>query len=257
MYRSLGVVDKTSPIPLYYQLAELIREDVRTGKLAPGDQIPSERELGELAGISRMTARQAIAYLVRTADLVVRPGVGTFVGEPKLAYDALKLLGFTEETLRRGGEVVSRVLEQAVVTPPFSVATQLGLKQENAAVKVARLRSVGEIPLLLETSYVPSALCPELEKEDLASHSLYTLLELRYGLRLDIARQTLEATVANGYEADLLGVPPGTAMLLLQGVAYADGDTPVEHFKALYRGDRLKLELQSRRDGARVNVLLA
>lgn len=241
--------DKRSPVPLYYQLAELIRERIRSGELAAGDQLPAERELAEQVGISRMTVRQATTYLVRDGTLVVKPGVGTFVAEPKLTYDALHLLGFTEETMRHGGVAASRVLAQVVVTPPAAVATKLALAPKETAVKVVRLRSSGETPLLLETTYLPTALCRGLEDENLATHSLYTLLELRYGLRLRRARQTIEATVANEYESELLQVEAGASMLLLEGVTYTDGDRPTEYFKAIYRSDRVKLEFESRRDG--------
>ncbi len=244
-----ATLSKGSPIPLYYQLAEVIRERVRSGELAPGRQLPSERELAEQAGISRMTARQAVAYLVRDGTLSVRHGVGTFVAEPKLTYDALHLLGFTEETMRHGGAVGSRVLEQAVVSPPPAVAVALELGAGEAAIKVVRLRSAGDVPVLLETSFLPATLCPGLAEEDLGRHSLYALLELRHGLRLERARQTIEATLANDYESALFALPAGAPMLLLEGVAYAEGGRPVEHFKAVYRADRLKLELESRREG--------
>jgi GntR family transcriptional regulator len=218
------------------------------GELRSGDQLPPERELAEQAGISRMTARQAVAHLVREGELVVRPGIGTFVAEPKLSHDPLHLLSFTEETMRRGGSASSRVLEQAVVSPPQQVADGLALGSGETACRIVRLRSSGGIPLLLETSYVPSALCPGLEREDLAAGSLYDLLERRCGVRLEKASQTLEATVANEYESGLLDVPPGTSMLLLEGVAYSDRGVPAEYFKAVYRGDRFKFELESRRD---------
>jgi GntR family transcriptional regulator len=180
----------------------------------------------------------------------VRPGVGTFVAEPKLTYDALHLLGFTEETMRHGDAVASRVLEQAVTTPPPAVAAALGLAAGESAVKIVRLRATSETPVLLETSYVPARLCPGLEGEDLETQSLYLLLELRYGLRLLRTRQTIEATVANHYESGLFGIDAGTPMLLLVGVTNADHDRPVEYFKAVYRADRIKLELESRREGA-------
>ena len=242
---------RASPIPLYYQLAELIRERVRAGELRPGDRLPSERELAEQAGISGMTARQAVAYLVRDGTLVVRHGVGTFVAEPKLAYDALHLLGFTEETLRQGGAVATRVLEQAVVAPSATAAAALGLSPGDEAIKVVRLRSSGDTPLLLETSFLPLARCRGLEDEDLEAQSLYALLELRYGRRLRRARQVIEATVANKYESGLLRIGVGAPLLLLEGVAYADDDRAVEHFKAVYRADRVKFALESRRDGDR------
>lgn len=243
------VVSKRSPIPLYYQLAEQLRERITSGELAAGDQLPADRELAEQAGISRMTARQAISFLVSEGVLVVKPGVGTFVAEPKMTYDALHLLGFTEETMRHGGAVASRVLEQAIVDASPAVAAALELRAGDAAVRIVRLRSAGHTPVLLETSLLPAEVCPGLEREDLGSQSLYFLLEQRFGLRLQRARQTIEATVANEHESDLFGVAIGTPMLLLEGVTYADGDRPIEHFKAVYRADKIRLELESRRDG--------
>jgi GntR family transcriptional regulator len=230
-------------------LAERIRERINAGELAAGDQLPADRELAEQAGISRMTARQAISYLVSEGTLVVKPGVGTFVAEPKMAFDALHLLGFTEETMRHGGAVASRVLDQSIVLPAPAVAAALGIGVDEPVVRIMRLRSSGEGPVLLETSHLPARICPGLESEDLETQSLYFLLELRYGLRLQRARQTIEATLANEHEGSLFGIPPETPMLLLRGVTFADGDRPVEFFKAVYRADRIKFELESRRDG--------
>ena len=216
--------------------------------MAPGDQLPSERELGEQAGVSRMTARQAVAYLAREGVLMVRPGVGTFVAEPKLTHDALHLLGFTEQMMRRGGTVTSTVLEQAVVAPPAGAAVALELAPGERVVKIARLRFADQLPLLLETSILPASLCAGLEEEELTSHSLYTVLAERYGLHLQSARQTFQATVANEYERQLFGVGPGTPMILLEGVTYTGHGRPAEYFKALYRGDRFKFTLASQRD---------
>ena len=256
-------LDKHSPVPLYYQLAELIRERIHSGEIDRAARLPSERELSEQLAISRMTARQAIAYLVRTGALVVKPGVGTFVAEPKVRYDVVHLLGFTEESMRHGGVVTSRVLEQVVVPPPRAVAVALQLAPGAPVTKVVRLRLSNDLPMLLETSYVPATLCPGLECEDLASRSLYGLLERRYGLRIEHARQSIEATLANDYESQLFGIVRGAGMILVEGVAYLDTGTPSEYFKAIYRGDRWKFELESHRDSSgslarpRMSVALA
>lgn len=258
-------LDKSLPIPLYYQLAETLRESIESGALKPGSQLPSERELGEQLGISRMTVRQAITYLAQKGTIEIKPGVGTFVTEPKLTYDALHLLGFTEEMMAQGREVSSRVLEQAVVQPPEGVAAKLGLDGTSKAVKIVRLRLEGEIPLLLETIHIPVALSPRLEKQDLARNSLYALLENKYGIVLKRARQTFEATTANAYESELFHVVPHAPMLLSEGVTFSEDDVPVEHFKAVYRGDRFKFELESQRNAwlrdaalaPRISILLA
>jgi GntR family transcriptional regulator len=247
LWRNIVALNRHSPMPLYYQLAELLREHIRSGKLAPGAQIPPERTLSEQHGISRMTVRQALAYLEREGTLVVRHGLGTFVAAPKLTYDALHLLGFTEEVLRHGGTVVSRVLELGRVAAPPRIAADLRLAEEAAVIRLVRLRLANGAPMLLETTYLSADRCPGLEHEDLAAQSLYAVLEGRYGMRLTRASQSLEATVANDYEAELFGIAAGAPMLLLEGITWDALDQPVEAFKAVYRGDRFTFSFESER----------
>jgi GntR family transcriptional regulator len=240
--------DRQSPVPLYYQFAAAIRERIRAGLLTPGAQLPGERELAEHAGISRMTARQALADLARGGDVVAKHGIGTFVAEPKLTHDALHLLGFTEEMERVGGAVSSRVLEQEVTVPPPAIAAALDLEDTDETIRIVRLRSAVATPLLLETSWIPRALCPGLEREDLERQSLYSLLGLRYGCRPSAARQTIEATTASAFESELLNIAEGAPMLLLEGITTTDGGTPIEWFRAIYRADRVKIAVESLRE---------
>ncbi len=242
-------LDKSHPIPLYYQLAEHIREQIQAGELRPGDRIPSERELSEQAEISRMTVRQALAFLVREGILMARPGVGTFVAEPKLVYDTVHLFGFTEEMVRQGEAVTSRVLEQTVVMPPPLVVSALQLAPDESTVKIVRLRLSSGTPVLLDTSYISTTMCPGLEKQSLEDHSLFALFETAYGHHPARSHQSLEATLADDYEAHLFGVKPGSAMILMRGVTFTEDEQPLEYFKSLHRGDRFKFELESRRYG--------
>ena len=241
-------LDRQSPVPLYFQLAATIRAKIATGTLEAGQQLPAERDLAREAGISRMTARQALAELAHAGDIEVRHGIGTFVAVPKLTHDAVHLLGFTEEMEGLGGDVSSRVLECDVILPPPEVREGLHLGADGRVIRIVRLRSTGAAPLLLETSYIPHARCPGLEEEDLERQSLYRILEQRFGLRLHDARQTIEATAANAYESELLGVDAGAPMLLLRGVASAAGGEPIEWFKAIYRADRVRIAVESRRE---------
>ncbi len=247
---SAMTLNKESPIPLYYQLVELIKEQILAGEFNPGEQIPPERTLAEHHGISRMTVRQAIAFLVREGVLVARHGHGTFVAEPKVAHDALHLRGFSEEVQRLGGMAVSRVLDQGIVTASPRIATELQLPADTTVVKIVRLRLADATPLLLETAYIPCVLCPRLETEDFSTLSLYSVLEQRYGIRLAYARQAIEATAANAYESDLFGIPVGAPMLLVEGVTYDALNRPIEYFKAIYRGDRMRLRFDSERASA-------
>lgn len=239
------MLNKKSPIPLYYQIADRIREDILANKLPPGSQLPSERELTERMGVSRMTTRQAVAYLVREGLLDVRPGVGTFVTEPKLIYNARHLLGFTEEMAKQGETVSSQIIEQTLTTPSPHIAKELHLTENDHVVKLLLLRKANDTPVLLETIHLPASLCPGLENIDLRRQSLYTLLQDRYDLTLSHARQTFEATRASEYEQTLFAMPSDTVMILLEGVTYDTDERPIESFRAVYRGDRFKFTIES------------
>lgn len=243
-------VNRASPVPLYYQLVGIIRESVQAGQLKPEEKLPPERDLADLLGISRMTARQAISLLVRDGTLSVRHGIGTFVTPPKLVSQALHLVGFTEEAMLRGNRVSSRVLEQLIVRPPLPVSRALKLEPHDQTVKIVRLRSSENAPLVLETSHVPLQHCPGLAEEDLETQSLYALLENRYHLPLLWAAQSVEAAIANEFESDLLGIGIGAPVLLVEGVTYTANDQPIERFKAVYRADRVTLTLESGRSGS-------
>lgn len=243
------MLNKNSPIPLYYQIAERIKEQIVIGELMAGDQLPPERELCDRMRVSRMTVRQAVTYLVKQGLLDVRPGVGTFVAQPKLTYDALHLLGFSEEMVRSGTVSESVVLEQAVVVPSVRVGERLNLAPNEPVVRIVRLRIANQVPMLLETSMIRASLTPDLEHVDLAANSLYKLLETQYGLFQQRAHQTIEVVIANEYEQKLFAIRPGAPMLLLEGVTYGIDSQPIEYFKAIYRGDRFKFSLQSQRNG--------
>lgn len=242
-------LNKASPVPLYYQLAELLREQIRQGQFRPGSQVPSERLLSEQYDISRMTARQAVAYLIREGTLVVRRGFGTFVAAPKLTHDALHLLGFSEEVAHRGSTSVSQVLEQQVTRAPDAVSAALHVSADTPIIKIMRLRLADNVPLLLETSFVPLEICPALRDADLAVQSLFAVLEHVGGVTLKRTKQDLEATIANEYECELFHLPPNAPMILLAGMTYDINERPIEYFKAVYRGDRFRFTFESERSG--------
>lgn len=188
-----------------------------------------------------MTARQAISLLAQDGSLVVRHGIGVFVDDPKFAYDALHIVGFIEAMMRQGNRVRSRVMEQRLVGPAASVGRALGPAGDDETIKIVRLRSCDGAPLVLESSFLPSRCCPGLADEDLESQSLYGLLESRFHLPLLRISQTIQTTVADEFEAGLFGIGVGAPLLLVEGVTYSVNDQPVEHFKALYRADRVSL----------------
>ncbi|MFM9106643.1 MAG: GntR family transcriptional regulator [Chloroflexota bacterium] len=238
-------LDLESPVPRYAQLAALIASRISEGSLPPGSRLPAERDLCAAAGISRMTARQAIAQLARQGLVEIQHGVGTCVAGPKWTYDALQPLGFSEATFRQGGDVTTRTLEQSVVAAPGLAAEALRLPVGAPVVKLVRVRSAGGVPVLLQTSYLPADRCPGLAGEDLEHGSLYAILDARHGIRITGVSQVIEAAVANAWRAAQLGVPRGAPLLVMDGVASDADGRPIEAFRAVYRGDRARITLDT------------
>jgi GntR family transcriptional regulator len=231
---------KSGPLPRYYQLKEIIREKVSAGQWLPGSLIPSERELCEQYGISRMTARQSITELVNEGYLYREQGKGTFVAQPKITQQLVKLTGFTEDMQARAQHPSTKVLEKQMAPVDESTAAKLRVKPGQLLFRVQRLRLADGAPLAIETSLISFMGCEKLLDEDLENQSLYYLLETRFGMPPLEAEQELEAGLAREDEAHLLQIPTGGPVLLIRRITYTERGQPLEFAKSVYRGDKYR-----------------
>ncbi len=241
------LINRSSPLPLYYQLKEVLKAKIESGELRPHERIPSETELVQLFHVSRMTVRQALVELENEGFIRRRQGQGTFVAEPKLRQGLLRLTSFTEDMRARGMRPGARVLEVRLLQAP-ELLPRLKAEPEEEFVKIQRVRLADGEPMALETSFLRRRFCPGIEELDLTDRSLYETLRERFGLELGWAEQAIEAKLADEYEAEVLRVQVGTPMLLMERTTYlADGSTPIEHVRSSYRGDRYQLYVELRR----------
>ncbi len=242
---NVGAISKDSPIPLYFQLKELLRQEMESGRWLPGQQIPSEPELCEAFGVSRTVVRQALRELEYQGLLYREQGKGTFVAQPKISESLMQdLSGFYEDTVSKGLAPVTQVLRQEVQPASKKIADYLQIEPGDKVIVIERLRSVGSEPIVLVTTYLPYDLCPDLVNEDLSTQSLYALLEGKYGLLLSHGRRTIEAVAANQYEAEHLHIKVGSPLVLLNSVSYLKDGRPIEYFHAVHRGDRSRFEVE-------------
>lgn len=220
----------------------LLREQLQElfDDMAPGDLLPSERDLSARLGVSRATLRKGIDEFVRQGSLVRRHGAGTFVAGPKFDQP-LRMTSFTEDMQRRRLTPSSRTLalERRVAGP--GLAGRFGLSPAAVIVHISRLRLADLVPMALESLYVPETIVPDLTEEALEGQSFYELLATRYGVILGGADQTIEATVVDEDESQLLAVPLLSPALLFQRTSYDDGGRIVEYVRSVYRGDRYRL----------------
>lgn len=238
------LLDRKSPLPLYYQLKELLKAKIEMGELQPHDQLPSENELERLFQVSRMTARQALSELEREGYVYREQGRGTFVAEPKLRQSLLRLTSFTEDMRARGLKPGAQVLDIQILCNRH-VAEKMGIPPEEELIKIQRVRLANNEPMALETSYVRHRFCPGLEEENLNDRSLYQTLAEHYGIHLGKAHQTLEARLADEFETRVLHLPPGKPILHIERLTFLeDGTTPIEYVRSAYRADRYKFYVE-------------
>ena len=245
----MTTIDKRNPLPYYEQLAELLRREI-DAKQAAGEvyQLASENELTEQHGISRATVRHALDELEREGWIYRQKGVGSFAPVRRIEQDLTALVSTTDAMRQRGWSLVTRVLSIEQAPPAVHVARALELPAESPVYAVRRLRVVDDLPLSVQTNFLPAALCPKLEEADLTS-SLYRLLENRYGLRLWTGREVLRARGATLHEAHLLDIHEGTPVMYAERTTYAVSGIPVEYLEAVWRGDRYDFTVTLTRPG--------
>jgi GntR family transcriptional regulator len=218
-------------------------------QLQVGEAIPSERRLSSELGVSRLTLRAALDDLVRDGYLERRHGSGTFVSEPKIAQQ-LTLTSFSEDMRRRGMVAGSRTIELREMHAGAAVGRALNISPDARVVLIRRLRLADGEPMALETLHVPASVVPGLTREALEDSSFYELLERHYGVVIATGQQSIEPTVTNDEESELLGVPLHSPAFLFERTSRTSDDETVEFVRSLYRGDRYRLvaELSQRRD---------
>lgn len=244
----MNTVFRKSPLPRYYQLKEIMREKIRTGEWKPGDLIPSERELGEQYGISRMTARQAITELVNEGLFYREQGKGTFVSRHKITQQLIRLTGFTEDIKARGQRPGTRVVSAQMCAADDTTAERLRIKPGLQIFCLQRLRLADNEPLAIESAQISFMGCEKLLEENLEENSLYRLLETKYGLPLLEAEQELEAGLVGTEEAQLLNLPPGSPVLFIRRITYTERNQPIEYARSVYCGNKYTFYTHMKRE---------
>jgi GntR family transcriptional regulator len=244
----MSAIYRNSPLPRYFQLKEIMRERIRSGEWKPGELIPSERELSEKYGISRMTARQAITELVNEGLFYREQGKGTFVSQRKITQQLIHLTGFTEDIRARGQRPGTKVLSATMHPADEETAEKLRINPGTPIFRLQRLRLADDEPLAIELSQISFKGCEGLLEEDLEHNSLYRLLEAKYGIALMEADQELEAGLTGSEEAQLLKISVASPVLFTRRITYSDRNQPIEYAKAIYCGNKYTFYTHMKRE---------
>lgn len=224
---------KDSNTPLYLQIAKSLRRQIDDGKFATGEALPSERDLCEMTGASRVTIRKAVDQLIGEGLLLRRQGSGTFVSE-RIEMPATYLGGFTDDALARGQEPGSIWLVRSYAHPTREEAATLRISIASSVARLGRVRLSGGEPLAIEHAIIPEPLLPPIGE---IGDSLYKALESK-GNRPKLGRQKVRASLASPTEAGLLSIQENSEVLRIERVTWLDDGTMIEFTRSAYRGDR-------------------
>lgn len=236
MHRTL--IDRKSPVPLYYQVAKVLKERIEKGQLLPGHRIQPEFDLVEEFGVSRHTIREALSMLENEGLVYRQPGLGTFVQSKKYSYPLSFLRGFTEQMEERGLVPSSQVISLERLMPDPFLRSTLALPEGSEVWDLRRLRLADSESVAFEIMILPVSIVPSLEKEDLAQISMYRYVEERVGCRIGGATQTIEAEIAPENVVRLLGVEGDALVLRMKNVTYLENGRPLCFVDCYYRADR-------------------
>lgn len=227
--------------PLYMQLARNLREQISNGMLHPGSAVPSERELCEMAGLSRVTVRKGIGQLIDEGMLVRRQGSGTYVAG-RIEAPGARLSSFSDDTRSRGEDPGVVWINRAYSRPTSEEAAVLDVAVDASVVRLSRVRLAGGEPLAIEHAVIPAEFLPNLEY---LGDSLYQALE-RHGCRPVSGTQRVRASLATPTEAGILCIGQACEVLRIERTTMTTAGRIVEFTRSVYRGDRYEFVTELR-----------
>lgn len=233
-------VDRSSPVPLYFQVAQHLEQMIESGELPMGTQLENETDLADRLGLSRPTMRRAIEYLVDRGLLVRKRGIGTQVVHAKVTRE-VELTSLYDDLVKTRRDPATKVVSFRAGPAPDAVAAKLGIPAGTRVYAFERLRYADGEPLALMRNHVPEHLL-RLTAADLEGRGLYNLLRAN-GITMRIAKQAIGARAATAAEARALGEPRGAPLLTMERSAYDEHGRAVEHGHHLYRASRYSFDL--------------
>ncbi|WP_110114835.1 GntR family transcriptional regulator [Bacillus sp. CGMCC 1.16541] len=240
------IIEKHSPIPVYFQIQTYMKELMKSDVWKAGDKIPSERELSEQFDVSRGTVRQAVQGLVDEGYLVRKKGNGTFIQQTRVDQPLITITSFTELMKSKGLKASNELLHFKKRKATKTEVKKLQLVKNEDVLWISRLRKGDDTPVVLEETVLPWDIAKDMTSED-ACTSIYHFIEQKVNQQIGNADQTVTAVILNEQTAKQLQLPHPAAGLLSERVTYFKNKKPFEYVKAYYAGERFSFSLHLER----------
>jgi GntR family transcriptional regulator len=233
-------IEREVPVPLYYRLAEIVKQKILNSEFEVGESIPTEAELEKEYGVSRITVRQAIDLLCRQGFLVKERGKTPYVARSKLEHTFGPISSFTKNIRSKGLIPGTKVLSLCYTKPPRIVARHFEVKEEDDVILLKRLRLVNGEPVAIDNTYLQKDPLSQFVEKGISQESLYESLERDYGILLDEIDETIQVQLAGKEESKLLKIKVGFPCLLSHRIVRDVKGKVVAYSRTIYRGDEYK-----------------
>ena len=232
--------------PLYFQLKELIKLQIADKLWKLDEMIPSENELAAVYDISVGTVKKALSVLVEEGVLYRRQGKGTYVARPDFGRSFIRFFRYGRTEGDEGSFPSSKVLDSQITKPSFRVKALLKLIDTDKVITIKRVRSLENLPLMLEDLYLPEKIFQGFDEIDISQQLLYPIYDAKYNTPITWADEYLWPEIATKETAKILGIKKGDPVICIERIAYTHGDHPVEFRYSVGRGDRFRYHIELR-----------
>lgn len=237
------MIDKSSAIPLYLQLVDIILEQIKSGTYNEGEKIPSERELSETFNISRATVRQALSELEKQKDIYKIHGKGNFVSSHKINQDLNGFYSFSNEMIKLGKIPGNKILNLILKEAGSVIATKLNIHPNEKIFILNRVRLADNEALMYETTYLPQWRFEEISESDIELNGLYNLMKNKYGVSISYAEESFSPCILNENDSLFLNAVPGDCGMILERYTFEKSNV-IEYTKSIVKGNSFKYKVR-------------
>lgn len=252
-------IDRASPIPRYYQLQEILKQEIDDGRWKPGELLPSEQEMSELFGISRTVIRQALDILEGDGQVIRIKGKGTVVAQPKFRFEAIEAAADWSMGEAPAQLLLATVVVNHRVPAGGYIGGLLGLAAGTDVNEIVYVQTVDDVPASLHQMFLSVDATDQLAagqpEFQVGGADLTSQLRDRFRLNLVESRLTIEATRTNPYEAELLDIDEDMPVFLVGSLEFDAEERPVAFSRTIVRSDHFRFTSVLRRSGESIDPL--
>lgn len=239
--------ERNAPVPLYYQVSQLITEEILKSKLASDAFFGTEESLMKKYKVSRITIRRALSDLESSGLVYKKVGKGTFVKNRPFVQELSKLTGFVEDMIEKGAKPSAELLISREECPSKEIIRGLGIKKEEKVAFIARLRLANQDPLSIDWSWMPLDIGRKIISYDLKKYPLYSLFEEKLSIEIGDALYRIKSSIANELIAHHLEIETGDPLFVINRITYSKENTPILYEYLHYKAEKIEFSLRLKR----------